>query len=86
MSETTVNVRYMVDDVEDAIRILYGPPWFFPPVEPCAGFCRRAPRSVAAIAQRADEFGGDGRCQTANSPGRAAGTAFISSLTICLPR
>ena len=57
MSDETVNVRYMVDDVDDADRVLHQPPRLQPAHERRARLRRRPPRQPAAAAQRPHELG-----------------------------
>ncbi len=85
VSDELVNVRYMVDDVEDAVGFYTTHFGFTLPPAPR----RRSPTSCAATcgccsaARRARP---GGRCPTVGRPSRAAGTASTSSSTTSPPR
>jgi catechol 2,3-dioxygenase-like lactoylglutathione lyase family enzyme len=63
MPSATVNVRYMVDDVDAAVE------WYtkhlgFELLSNCgAGVCRRHARVAAAVAQRSDQLGRTGHAR-----------------------
>ena len=81
-----VNVRYMVDDVDKADRLLYQAPRLRGADELSTGVRRREARQPAAPAQRTDRVPRGGPWRTAPSRDRAAGTAFTSSSTTSRPR
>ena len=85
-NDETVNVRYMVDDVDEADRLLHEAARLRAAHQRGARVRRRAARQPAAAARRAHELGRapDARRRDARTP--AAGTASTSSSTTSTPR
>ena len=75
MPDESVNVRYMVDDVDGAVAFYTTHFGFELRTERGARVRRRRARPPAAAAERPEPARPGGRCPTARTPARAAGTA-----------
>ena len=78
MSEATVNVRYMVEDVEAAIEWYTGYLGFSLLSSQAPAFARRQAWIIATIAEWADQLGGPANARWAPSHDREGGTASTS--------
>ena len=85
-NDEIVNVRYMVDDVEESIDLLHRAARLRGADERGARVRRRQARQPPAAALRARRARPAGRCPTARRPARAAGTGSTSSSTTSTPR
>ena len=81
-----VNVRYMVDDVDESIAFYTKHARLRGLDERTARVRRRQAREPAPAARRAEELGGASDARRSHSPDRAAGTASTSSSTTSTPR
>ena len=85
MSDQTVSVRYMVDDVEESIGF-YTSHLGFEVVSDFAPAFAEVVRGNLGCSSAGRRARPGGRCRTGASPGRAAGTASTSSSTTSTPR